>query len=403
MTQTVKTILIADDTPDIAQVVKAIVENYGYRAVTVEDGRQAVQKAVELRPDLIFLDVMMPEMHGIEALTEIRKKCPDIPVVMLSVVNDSQTTSHARRLGAFAYITKPFRIEDVTGVIERAMQQKPVTRGFLRGPGRIWRFLRGWAGPRAAKIAIGAAVAAVLFGVWREIPSARDIWMRVSVKPALQEFSLPYQNPVAICFSNDKTAWIADWVTGSVNKHKVDRNLSLRGSYAVPGGHPTGIAWDGSSLWSCNSWERRIYRHNADDKLSVEVSYSSPAPEPSGLFWEGEILWVCDGKEGRIYRMKLKGDDFEVLDSYKYPSGSPVGISVTLEHVWTADSETNLIYQHAKDRTLTAVRAFSIPFLKEKGLDLSGFTLDGDDLWVLADNHARAYKTRVRNLLERDL
>ncbi len=403
MAQNVKTVLIADDTPDIAQVVKVLVENYGYHAVTAEDGRQAVQKAVELKPDLIFLDVMMPEMHGIEALTEIRKKCPDIPVVMLSVVNDPLTTSQARRLGAFAYITKPFRIEDVTAVIDRVMRHQLASRGIWSGPGRMWRSVREWAGPRAVKLIFGLAAVAVLAGIWRELPSPRSLWMRVSAKPALQEFALPYQNPVAICFSNDKTAWIADWVTGSVNKHKVDRNLSLRGSHPVPGGHPTGIAWDGIALWSCNSWERKIYRHNLDDSLSVSASYASPAPEPSGLFWEGEILWVCDAREGRIYRLKLKGQEFELVDSYKYPSGSPVGVFVTVDAVWTADSETNLIYQHAKDRALTAVRAFSIPVLKEKGLDLSGFTLDGEDIWILADNHARVYKTWIRHLVERDL
>src|SRR5262249_54538129 len=131
-------------------------------------------------------------------------------------------------------------------------------------------------GKGLAKILLAATVIIGAFVLWRQAPTLRVMWLRFSAPPMLQEFSLPYQNPVAICFSNDKTAWIADWVTGSINKHKVDRNLSLRGNYPAPGGHPTGIAWDGANLWSCNSWERKIYRHNLDDKLSIEDSYPSP-------------------------------------------------------------------------------------------------------------------------------
>src|SRR5262249_34545947 len=157
MTQKTKTILIADDTPDIAQVVKVLVENYGYRAVTVEDGRQAVLKAVELKPDLIFLDVMMPELHGIEALTEIKKKCPDIPVVMLSVVNDTQTTANAKRLGAFAYITKPFRIEDLVAVIERVLQDKSAPRKGMILAGMLGG-LRPFIGGKAFRFLAAAAI-----------------------------------------------------------------------------------------------------------------------------------------------------------------------------------------------------------------------------------------------------
>lgn len=84
------TAVVADDDADVREVVAGVLEVNGWRTFSVEDGEQAVLKALEVQPDLMVLDVMMPRQGGLDTLKELRSdpRTAHIPVIMLSAVNE---------------------------------------------------------------------------------------------------------------------------------------------------------------------------------------------------------------------------------------------------------------------------------------------------------------------------
>jgi AmiR/NasT family two-component response regulator len=113
-------VIIADDESLIRMDLREMLTNQGYLVVgEVADGRSAVNQARELRPDIIIMDIKMPDMDGIEAakiLTEERIS----PVVLLSAYSQRDLVQRAREAGVVAYLVKPYR-EELTPAIEVAL------------------------------------------------------------------------------------------------------------------------------------------------------------------------------------------------------------------------------------------------------------------------------------------
>ena len=108
------TILVTDDEPDLVKALTLRLESEGYKVVTASDGKESLQKARELEPDLIILDVMMPEMDGFEACRCLRKDLGlDIPIIMLTVKAESDDKTKGLQMGADVYITKPFDYDNL--------------------------------------------------------------------------------------------------------------------------------------------------------------------------------------------------------------------------------------------------------------------------------------------------
>jgi len=114
-------VIIADDESLIRMDLREMLTNLGYLVVgEVSDGRSAVNQARELRPDILIMDIKMPDMDGIEAakiLTEERIA----PVVLLSAYSQRDLVDRAREAGVVAYLVKPYREEDLTPAIEVAL------------------------------------------------------------------------------------------------------------------------------------------------------------------------------------------------------------------------------------------------------------------------------------------
>jgi DNA-binding NtrC family response regulator len=103
-----KRILVVDDEYEICRVLSEYLEEQGYDVKMGRDGEQAITLADEFEPDLIFLDMKMPEITGLEALEFIREKHPRMKVVMITGVDDSKLARKALLLGANDFIAKPF-------------------------------------------------------------------------------------------------------------------------------------------------------------------------------------------------------------------------------------------------------------------------------------------------------
>ena len=105
-----ETILVVDDDPDICEIVQVNLEGAGYNVIVASDGAEALKVARKYLPDLIILDVLMPELDGWRVLEELIKdpRTAERPVIMLTCRGDDQDVLRGLSLGAVEYITKPF-------------------------------------------------------------------------------------------------------------------------------------------------------------------------------------------------------------------------------------------------------------------------------------------------------
>lgn len=115
-------IVVVDDAPIVRLMLKDILQENGYEVVAeCSNGSEAVAKFTELKPDLVTMDIIMPEKDGIQSLEEILAIDHDAKVVMVSAVDQRESLMRAIKLGAVDYIVKPFENERVISAVKNAL------------------------------------------------------------------------------------------------------------------------------------------------------------------------------------------------------------------------------------------------------------------------------------------
>ena len=123
------TILVVDDEKNIVQLARLYLNKEGFRVEAAHDGKQALEKAKALKPDLIVLDIMMPEMDGLTVCRELRKTS-NVPVIILTARGDDVDRIIGLEIGADDYMAKPFNprelVSRVKAVLRRAQGEREV-------------------------------------------------------------------------------------------------------------------------------------------------------------------------------------------------------------------------------------------------------------------------------------
>jgi response regulator RpfG family c-di-GMP phosphodiesterase len=117
-------ILIVDDEEPIRNAVSRKLQAEGYICAIAVDGKEALWKAFMQDFDVILLDIKMPGLSGMEVLSRIARDHPDIGVIMITAIGDSQTAVEAMKLGAYDYVTKPFNLDDLVMRVNRALERR---------------------------------------------------------------------------------------------------------------------------------------------------------------------------------------------------------------------------------------------------------------------------------------
>ena len=124
-------ILVVDDEEDTRELLRALLESEGYAVTTAADGEAALARVQETRPDLILLDIMMPEMNGYQVCERLKAdpNTRDIPIIFISALEQTDDKVRAFAAGGVDYVTKPFQMKEVlarvaTHLSLRALQQK---------------------------------------------------------------------------------------------------------------------------------------------------------------------------------------------------------------------------------------------------------------------------------------
>lgn len=115
-------VLIAEDEPEIAAILEAYLRRGGLRTVHAADGRQALERHLQLKPDLVLLDVQMPHADGWQVLSEIRHR-GDTPVIMLTAMDQDIDKLTGLRIGADDYVVKPFNAAEVVARVQAVLRR----------------------------------------------------------------------------------------------------------------------------------------------------------------------------------------------------------------------------------------------------------------------------------------
>ena len=123
-------IFIVDDDAPLRLLAKTLLEDQGHAVRDFDNGKSFLENLDE-KPSLVFLDVMMPGLDGIETLKKIKELHPEIPVIMLTSVDKVETAVEVIKLGAYDYLLKPIDEPRLFTCIEKAMEQKHLKQKVL--------------------------------------------------------------------------------------------------------------------------------------------------------------------------------------------------------------------------------------------------------------------------------
>ncbi len=119
------TILVVDDSPTEIHIFKKILEKQGYNIIVAKDGQEGIDMAVQMHPDLILMDVVMPVLNGFQATRQIKNndKTADIPVIMVTTKDQQTDINWGMRQGANEYLVKPVAPAELLGKIRTLLNE----------------------------------------------------------------------------------------------------------------------------------------------------------------------------------------------------------------------------------------------------------------------------------------
>jgi len=121
-------ILVVDDEKNLREFLEIMLQKDGYDVETAKDGRVALEKLETTHFDLIICDVRMPSVDGIQVLKRAKESWSDTEVIMITAYASTETAVEAMKQGALDYITKPFKVDEIRIIIERAFERASLTR-----------------------------------------------------------------------------------------------------------------------------------------------------------------------------------------------------------------------------------------------------------------------------------
>jgi two-component system response regulator PilR (NtrC family) len=125
-------IIVVDDEPGMREFLEIMLQMDGYGIDTAADGSEAIDKIEKNLFDQAIVNVQMQVLNGIEVLKKINEKSPDTSVIMITAYASHETAIEAMKLGAYDYITKPFKIDEIKLVIKKALDKKRLERENTR-------------------------------------------------------------------------------------------------------------------------------------------------------------------------------------------------------------------------------------------------------------------------------
>jgi DNA-binding NtrC family response regulator len=125
-------ILLVDDQDTIRFFLEKTLTQEGYQAVTAKTGGEAIEKVGRIMPDLVLLDLKLPDIDGLEVLQKIKESFPEIGVVMITAFGDIETAVKAMKAGAYDFVSKPINLDQLLFVISKGLESERLNREVLQ-------------------------------------------------------------------------------------------------------------------------------------------------------------------------------------------------------------------------------------------------------------------------------
>jgi len=132
MTTLTGTILVADDDPDIREILRDALVSLGARIVTAEDGQACLNRFDKFAPNLVLLDIEMPVKNGLQVLRELGQRGSEATVIMITAYGTIERAVQAMKQGAFDFITKPFDLDHLALTVAKALERQRLKQGLER-------------------------------------------------------------------------------------------------------------------------------------------------------------------------------------------------------------------------------------------------------------------------------
>jgi DNA-binding NtrC family response regulator len=123
-------ILIIDDDADILQRLKKVLEHRGFDVVTAQSGGEGLTRLLQVKPELVLLDLVLPDMPGLEVLEEIKRLSPESSVVIISAFAGVSDAVEAMKRGASDILVKPFHIEELVNTVRKTIEEAKLEHKF---------------------------------------------------------------------------------------------------------------------------------------------------------------------------------------------------------------------------------------------------------------------------------
>ncbi len=127
-------ILTIDDSPQLIEMLRLCLERQGYEVIAAYNGSEGLRKFRENRPDLVILDIMMPDMDGWETCRSLREMSPNVPILILTVLKEKANIVRGLSLGADGFLAKPFRSGELVARIQALLRRSNMTKASSERP-----------------------------------------------------------------------------------------------------------------------------------------------------------------------------------------------------------------------------------------------------------------------------
>ena len=203
-------LLIADDEINLAKALQAVLEDAGYNCDVCFDGNSAIQLVLQEMYDGLILDIMMPEKNGYEVLSMIRKKKIDIPVLLLSALNEVDDKVIGFDLGANDYLSKPFSTKELIARVKVMLKENVIDDSYLQYQDIILNKKEETLSCKNTKYQLSKYESSILSLLIRSESNRVPIWLviekvwnnRVNVKPNTVSLYVSYLNRKLLALSS---------------------------------------------------------------------------------------------------------------------------------------------------------------------------------------------------------
>src|SRR5512142_2338686 len=119
-----RTILVVDDDKDMLSLLNDLLGEEGYAVTKAKTGAEALEAIEKKRPDLVMMDVKLPDQDGLAVLARLKREQPELEVIVMTAFGGSSSAIKAMRAGAYDYVTKPFELDDLVATLRRVFEKQ---------------------------------------------------------------------------------------------------------------------------------------------------------------------------------------------------------------------------------------------------------------------------------------